>query len=119
MKRFFFATTAALVLSVAGLGVGRAAAPILTGQVSSVEKGLVMEGVVVSAKKDGSTIRISVVTAAQGRYSFPSSKLEPGHYSLAIRAAGYDLDGTANADIPAKGTANVNLKLKNTDNLAS
>jgi virginiamycin B lyase len=119
MKRFFFATTAALVLSVAGLGVGRAAAPILTGQVSSVEKGVVMEGVVVSAKKDGSTIRISVVTDAQGRYGFPSSKLGPGHYSLAIRAAGYDLDGTANADIPEKGTTNVDLKLKNTNNLAS
>ena len=37
------------------------AAATLTGQVSSAEEGA-MEGVVVSAKKDGSTISISVVT---------------------------------------------------------
>ena len=40
-----------------------------------------MEGVVVSAKKDGSTITISVVTDAQGRYAFPADRLEPGKYS--------------------------------------
>ena len=37
----------------------------LVGQVSSAEEGA-MEGVVVSAKKDGSTITVSVVTDAQG-----------------------------------------------------
>src|SRR5438105_476425 len=63
----------------------------LTGQVSSTEEGA-MEGVLVSAKKAGSTITITVVTGKDGRYSFPSSKLEPGSYSLKIRAVGYDLD---------------------------
>jgi virginiamycin B lyase len=119
MKRFFLATTAALALSVVGLGVApRAADTILTGQVSSVEEGA-MEGVVVSAKKVGSTIRISVVTDAQGRFSFPSAKLEAGHYTLAIRAAGYDLDGAGAADIAAGQTATADLKLRKTRDLAA
>ena len=63
-------------------------APALSGQVSSAEEGA-MEGVVVSAKRDGSTISISVVTDAQGRFAFPAARLEPGHYTLKARAAGY------------------------------
>ena len=51
-----------------------------------------MEGVLVSAKKAGSTITITVVSDKDGRYSFPASKLEPGQYALRIRAVGYDLD---------------------------
>ena len=42
----------------------------LTGQVTSTEEGP-MEGVLVSAKKAGSTITITVVSDEQGRYSFP------------------------------------------------
>src|SRR6266705_4874140 len=64
------------------------AAVALTGQVGSAEEGA-MEGVVVSARKDGSTISISVVTDAQGRFAFPAARLEPGHYALKARAAGY------------------------------
>ena len=64
----------------------------LSGQVTSAEEGP-MEGVVVSAKKDGSTISISVVTNAAGRFAFPVARLEPGHYALKARAAGYELDG--------------------------
>jgi len=45
-----------------------------------------MEGVLVTAKKTNSTIAITVVTDAQGRYRFPSAKLEPGHYAISIRA---------------------------------
>ena len=41
----------------------------LTGQVTSAEEGS-MEGVVVSAKKDGSTISISVVTNARAALLF-------------------------------------------------
>ena len=55
-----------------------------------------MEGVLVSAKKAGSTVTITVVSDAQGNYSFPAAKLEPGQYSLRIRAVGYDLDRPAN-----------------------
>src|SRR5215469_1727749 len=64
----------------------------MTGRVTSQEEGA-MEGVVVSAKKDGSTITVSVVSDKQGVYSFPANRLKPGHYSLKVRAVGYDLDG--------------------------
>src|SRR5437879_351182 len=61
----------------------------LAGQVSSQEEGS-MEGVLVGAKREGSTVTITVVSDAQGRYSFPRTKLEPGRYTLRIRAVGYD-----------------------------
>jgi len=50
------------------MAVAWAQSVALTGQVSSAEEGA-MEGVVVSAKKDGSTISISVVTDARGRFA--------------------------------------------------
>ena len=46
----------------------------LTGQVTSEAEGA-MEGVVVSASKAGSTVTVSVVSDAQGRYRFPSDRL--------------------------------------------
>ena len=51
-----------------------------------------MEGVVVSARKAGATVTISVVSDSQGRYSFPA-KLSP-RVPLRIRAVGYELDGS-------------------------
>ena len=63
----------------------------LTGQVTSAAEGA-MEGVLVNAKKG--TITITVVSDAQGRYSFPARKLSPGQYALSIRAIGYDLDNS-------------------------
>ena len=53
----------------------------LAGQVTSNEEGA-MEGVLVTAKKAGSTIAITVVTNKEGRYSFPASHLEPGQYTI-------------------------------------
>src|SRR5258708_40082423 len=73
---------------------------ILTGRVSSAEEGP-MEGVVVSARKDGATFTVSVVAGMEGRYSFPAAKLEPGHYKLSIRAAGYELDSPNTVDLSA------------------
>ena len=61
----------------------------LTGIVTSDAEGA-MEGVVVSAHKAGSIVTVSVTTDAQGRYSFPENRLEPGQYSITIRAVGYD-----------------------------
>src|SRR5438445_6741878 len=77
----------------------------LTGKVASAEEGS-MEGVVVTAKKDGSTISISVVTGDRGRFAFPAARLSPGHYTLKARAAGYELDGATAADIAAGQEAN-------------
>ena len=50
------------------MAVAYAQSAVLTCQISSAEEGA-MEGVVVSAKKDGSTISISVVTDARGRFA--------------------------------------------------
>jgi virginiamycin B lyase len=89
----------------------------LTGQVTSAEEP-VMEGVVVSAKKDGSTIATSVVTDAQGKFAFPADRLEPGHYTLKARAAGYELDGAKAADVAAGQEVKADIKLKKVRNLA-
>jgi streptogramin lyase len=93
------------------------AAAALTGRVTSPEEG-VMEGVVVSAKKNGSTITVSVVSDKQGVYSFPANRLEPGHYSLKIRAVGYDLDGVGTADVLEHKAATADLKLRKTKDIA-
>ncbi len=90
----------------------------LSGQVSSAEEGM-MEGVLVSAKKEGSTVSVTVVTDHQGHYRFPAGRLEPGHYLLKIRAGGYDLDSPTSIDIAAGKDASADLKLKKTANMAS
>jgi virginiamycin B lyase len=90
----------------------------LTGQVTSTEEGP-MEGVLVSAKRAGSTITITVVSDAQGRYVFPAAKLEPGPYALRIRAVGYDLDNPATVDVRAQQSGTADLKLRRTEDLAS
>src|SRR5262245_34700637 len=59
----------------------------LNGRVSSTEDGP-LEGALVSAKKADSTITVTVVSDENGRYRFPQSRLEPGHYTLQIRAVG-------------------------------
>ena len=81
----------------------------LTGIVSSPEEGK-MEGVVVSAKRPGSTIMVSVSTNAQGQYSFPQDRLAPGAYDITIRAAGYTLEQTA-ATVQSGGSTQLDLRL--------
>ena len=88
----------------------------LTGQVTSAEEGP-MEGVVVSARKDGSTVSISVITNAQGRFAFPAARLEPGDYTLKARAAGYELDGAKAVDVTSGREAKAEIKLKKVKNL--
>ena len=91
---------------------------ILMGTASSSEEGT-MQGVLVSAKRAGSTITITVVTDARGRYSFPSDRLEPGTYAIRTRAIGYDLvDPGIAAVAPGKSTE-LNLTLRKTKDLAS
>jgi virginiamycin B lyase len=83
-------------------------AATLTGHVSSAEEGP-MEGVVVSAKKDGATFTVSVVTDKEGRYGFPAAKLEPGHYRLSIRAGGYEIDSPKAVDLSAAQPATAEI----------
>ena len=78
-----------------------------------------MEGVLVSAQKDGSTVTITVVTDGQGRYRFPRTKLEPGRYSLRIRAVGYELDAPGAATVVPHTGATADLTLRKTRDLAS
>src|SRR5436190_20271450 len=90
----------------------------LTGTVSSEAEGK-MEGVVVTAQKSGSIVRVSVTTDAQGRYAFPDNRLEPGDYTISIRAVGYDIGAPAKAKVKTEKTATTDIKLKKTKNLAS
>ncbi len=92
----------------------------LTGKVTSTEEGA-MEGVVVTAKLSGesSTIKISVVTAADGSYHFPSQKLAPGEYSLDIRAVGYELQSPTTVRIASGKAATADLALRKTSDLAA
>ncbi len=113
----FVAAGAAALLAVSCPLHAQAPAP-LSGVVSSASEGA-MEGVVVSARRDGSSITISVVSDAQGRFAFPTGRLEPGHYGLAIRATGYDLGTGAAVDIEAGKPASLEIKLRKTRKLAS
>ncbi len=90
----------------------------LNGRVVSQEEGM-MEGVLVTARRADATFTVTVVSDQQGRYSFPRNNLEPGEYTLRIRAIGYDLDGPATVRVTAQKTAALDLKLRKTQNLAA
>src|SRR6266480_3297801 len=93
-------------------------AETLSGRVTSAEEGA-MEGVLVSAKQTGSSVTISVVSDAQGRYGFPASRLQAGTYSLGIRAVGYELSGPVTIAIAPEQSASVDLRLRKTADLAA
>ncbi len=105
----------AIALGIIGVGVLSLAPPDLTAQasdpvalsgvVSSQQEGL-MEGVVVSARRDGANFTVSVVSDAKGKYSFPRSHVDPGKYALTIRAVGYDLIGPGAVTISEGKTTN-------------
>src|SRR3954454_7470591 len=101
----------AFVIALLGLAAPPAHAqsqPALTGQVSSAEEGA-MEGVLVSAKLEGSGITVSVVSDGKGQFSFPAAKLTPGRYAISIRAVGYDLKAPIAAEVAAGKTASSDL----------
>jgi streptogramin lyase len=81
----------------------------LTGSVTSQAEGP-MEGVIVGAKKVGSTMTTWVVSDAQGRYTFPRDRMEPGKYAISIRAVGFELPVTS-VDVAAQ-PAQLDLQLK-------
>jgi len=88
-----------------------------------------MEGVLVSARKAGSTVTTTVVSDRQGRYQFPRARLAPGEYAIRIRAIGYDLDHAvtvsirrehaSTADLTLVKAADVSSQLTNAEWLAS
>src|SRR3984957_16818663 len=93
-------------------------AAALSGNISSAKEGA-MEGVAVSAGKDGSTITVSVISDEKGHFSFPASRLDPGHYAVSVRASGYDLDGRGEATVTAGQEDKIDVKLKPTQNLVA
>ena len=107
------------VAAIIGLGAlaawpGQAAAEpgyVLAGQVSSAKEGP-MEGVIVSARKAGSTITVSVVSDGTGRYRFPADRLSDGRYVLSVRASGYELEAARTADLSKGGDAVADLTLR-------
>src|SRR5262249_23026434 len=101
--------TTLLGLAFAGLAMTQTpSSAALTGKVSSQAEGA-MEGVIVGAKKAGFTITVWVVSNAQGQYSFPRERLEPGKYAISIRAVGFELPNTS-VDVTAQG-AHLDLQL--------
>jgi len=83
----------------------------LSGTVTSVQEGR-MEGVLVSAKSEQRPITVTVVTDADGRYSFARDHLQPGRYKLSIRATGYELAQPVHVAIGQNGTATTDLRLR-------
>ena len=100
----------------------------LTGQVSSAEEGP-MEGVLVSAKKTGSTITTTVVSDASGRYAFPAAafpadafpadSVEPGQYTVTIRAIGYELGAATSVHLTGSRPTKADLALKRARDLSA
>ena len=60
-----------VAVSVVPLGAETPAPIALTGHVTSAEEGP-MEGVLVGAKKTGSTVTVTVVSDEKGRFQFPA-----------------------------------------------
>ncbi len=114
--------TASALLGAAALSLPAAASAqhgvALTGKVGSAQEP-VMEGVLVSARRDGSNVTTTVVSNAQGVYSFPASRLAPGHYTLSIRAVGYTLQGASAVDVAADHATAADLTLGQTTALAN
>jgi streptogramin lyase len=119
-RRSMVTSVSFLVFAALLAGTGNLAAQTgsaLSGKVTAGQDTL--EGVLVSAKKDGSNITVTVVSDKDGRYSFPAARLEPGRYSLRIRAAGYDLANSDPVSVAADKTSTADLALRKTEDLAS
>lgn len=111
------AALATLLVAVAPTTVAYAQAIALSGQVTSAAEGP-MEGVLVRAKREGSTKTITVVSRADGSYNFPRERLEPGRYAISVRAVKYmPIELGATADIDSNATAHLDLVLRDSNPL--
>jgi streptogramin lyase len=118
VRHYFLTATAAFAFLFFQPITASAQSDALTGTVSSAEEGA-MEGVLVSARREGSNKTITVVSDEKGRYRFPAARLEPGKYTLTIRAVGYDLAGAPAPQVTARSAATADLKLVKAKDLAA
>src|SRR5262245_21262862 len=93
-------------------------AAALTGTVRSQEEGA-MEGVLVTARRDGANFTVSVMSDVRGQYRFPRARLEPGTYTVTMRAVGYDLAEPGQVEVTAQKAATLDLRLERTKDLSS
>jgi len=94
---------------VAGLGTSvsaQAADQLLTGAIASAA-GTKLDGVVVSAKREGSNITTSVYTDATGNYYFPP--MAAGKYKIWAQTLGFE---QTKADVDLQATKHQDLTLK-------
>lgn len=116
---FVIAILIAIVVSLQFSARGQTAAKAaLSGVVSSEAEGK-MEGVLVSAKRVGGSISMTVVSDKQGHYSFTPDELPPGQYKLSIRAVGYDLSQSELTVEVGEQPATADLALNKSRNLAA
>src|SRR5215469_9591265 len=99
-----------LLASVAGLAMGfttggASADQLLTGSITSAS-GSKLEGVQVSAKKEGSTITTSVYTDQNGQYFFPA--MADGKYRVWAQALGFE---TVKGEVDLTGARSHDFKL--------
>ena len=106
----------ALALGLSSSAALAQAAASLSGHVTSTEEGA-MEGVLVSAKMDSTTIAVTVIADEKGNYAFPADRLSPGKYKITIRAAGYRLAAPMEANVAAGQTAKSDIKLGKIKNI--
>lgn len=104
----FVGVVACLLLQVPAIGQSSAS---LTGIVSSDAEGP-MEGVLVKAKQAGGNIAITVVSDAQGRYAFPANKINPGNYTVSVKATGYEVPNRSMAVTVGAEKTKLDLNLK-------
>ena len=117
VRRSPLALPALLALWLVAASAVAQAPPALTGRVTSAAEGP-MEGVLVRARRDGSNKTVTVVTRADGTYSFPRARLEPGKYAVSVRAVKYELaERDSSVDVAAHGTAALDLALRDANML--
>lgn len=93
------------------------AAVALTGTVNSQAEGL-MEGVLVTVRREEDSFAVTVVSDDQGRYSFPENRLQPGTYTVGIRAAGYELADRQTVSVNRQTTTRHDLNLRTAADIA-
>ena len=111
-------STLAAGVAAGALLAGSAMAQGLSGNVTSAAEPT-MEGVLVTAKKEGSPIAVTVVSDDKGHYSFPADRVGPGKYNIAIRAVGYVLESAKTVDVPEGKPATLDIKLGKSKNIAA